>query len=223
MTYPSSCELTIAVMYVPGPGRRRRLGVGVRAEVAGVDPRRVRPRDDWLAEHPPAIEWWPNAVMPMEIDAGEPIVETLLDASADPAGAGARRPGLLVRRRDLHPAGRHPVGRLRTAGVRPRRRHRRPHDRRVRAGRWTGRLRPGAGGGGDAVLRGRLIARRPALPWAVLAMGRHGGAEEARAGRDRPWASKRTYVSFSRPGSPAGAAAPDRLGPPGSPSGNLAS
>ncbi|MDA8069584.1 MAG: hypothetical protein M0T77_13405, partial [Actinomycetota bacterium] len=40
-------------------------------------------QDDWLAEHPPSFQWWPNAVMPMEISEHEPIVATLRTASSD--------------------------------------------------------------------------------------------------------------------------------------------
>jgi acetylornithine deacetylase len=47
-------------------------------------------RDDWLAEHQPVIDWWPNECMPLEIPATEPIVETMLEATAD-----AGRPGSL--------------------------------------------------------------------------------------------------------------------------------
>ena len=80
VTYPASCELTIAVMYLPGQD-------GVRDEVerwiAG-----ETTRDDWLSEHPPAIEWWPNAVEGFEIPVTEPIVTTVLDASRDIGRAG---------------------------------------------------------------------------------------------------------------------------------------
>src|SRR5207342_1357855 len=38
--------------------------------------------DDWLAEHPPVFDWWPNGVMPMEIPEDEPIVGVVQDASA---------------------------------------------------------------------------------------------------------------------------------------------
>jgi acetylornithine deacetylase len=87
VTYPSSCELTIAVMYLPAQADERGWGGGVRREVEEWISHQTA-RDDWLAEHPPAIEWWPNAVMPMEIPESEPIVATMLAASAD---AGRRR------------------------------------------------------------------------------------------------------------------------------------
>jgi acetylornithine deacetylase len=87
VTYPASCELTIAVMYVPAQADERGWGSNVRAEVEQWIARETA-RDDWLAEHPPVIEWWPNSVMPFEIDAGEPIVSTVLEATADVAHPG---------------------------------------------------------------------------------------------------------------------------------------
>ncbi len=75
VTYPASCELTIAVMLLPG-----------QEDVRGEVERRIASetaRDDWLREHPPEIEWWPNAVEGFEIPVSEPIVETMLGASRD--------------------------------------------------------------------------------------------------------------------------------------------
>ncbi len=122
------------------PRPTRRLGLGVRGRSRTGSSRECAARDDWLAEHPPTFEWWPNGVMPMEIpesdadrggDAGAPA-----PTSAAPR---ARRPGLLVRRRHLTHAGRDPLDRLRAPGLRPRRATRRSHDRRVRPGRRAGR------------------------------------------------------------------------------------
>jgi acetylornithine deacetylase len=82
VTYPSSCELTIAVLYLPAQADAAGWGTGVRDEVQ----RWIlteSARDDWLAEHPPVIEWWPNHVMPMELSGGEPIVSAMLAATAD--------------------------------------------------------------------------------------------------------------------------------------------
>jgi acetylornithine deacetylase len=82
VTYPSSCELTIAVLYLPAQADTAGWGTGVRDEVQ----RWIlteSARDDWLAEHPPVIEWWPNHVMPMELPGGEPIVSAMLAATAD--------------------------------------------------------------------------------------------------------------------------------------------
>jgi acetylornithine deacetylase len=89
VTYPASCDLTLAVMYVPAMADGRGWGAEVRREVEEWIARESA-RDDWLAVHPPAIEWWPNGVMPFEIPASEPIVETVLDATGD-----VGRPGRL--------------------------------------------------------------------------------------------------------------------------------
>jgi acetylornithine deacetylase len=88
VTYPSSCELTIAVMYVPAQADPAGWGSSVRTEVEAWILGECARRDDWLAEHPPVVDWWPNAVMPMEVDPAEPVVGTLLDAGAD---VGLRR------------------------------------------------------------------------------------------------------------------------------------
>jgi acetylornithine deacetylase len=75
VTYPASCELTIAVMQLPGQsGVREEVEEWFRTETA---------RDEWLAEHPVEIEWWPNAVQGFEIPTEEPIVTTMLEASRD--------------------------------------------------------------------------------------------------------------------------------------------
>jgi acetylornithine deacetylase len=92
VTYPASCDLTLAVMYVPAMADSRGWGAEVRREVEEWIARESA-RDDWLAEHPPTIEWWPNAVMPFEIPASEPIVETALEATAD-VGRRGRLGGL---------------------------------------------------------------------------------------------------------------------------------
>ncbi len=92
VTYPASCELTIAVMYLPAQADASGWGSEVRREVEQWIARESA-QDDWLREHPPAIEWWPNAVMPFEIAASEPVVDALLRASSD-AGRPSRLGGL---------------------------------------------------------------------------------------------------------------------------------
>ncbi len=82
VTYPAECALTVAVMYLPAQADSRGWGSAVRQEVADWIARETA-RDDWLAEHPPVVSWWPNAVMPLEIPHSEPIVETVLDATHD--------------------------------------------------------------------------------------------------------------------------------------------
>ena len=87
VTYPASCELTIAVMYLPAQADPDGWGSEVRREVEEWITRETT-QDDWLGEHPPVIEWWPNAVMPFEIAPDEPIVGAMQGATADVGHAG---------------------------------------------------------------------------------------------------------------------------------------
>jgi acetylornithine deacetylase len=89
VTYPASCELTIAVMYLPAQADPEGWGSEVRREVEEWIARETA-QDDWLREHPPVIVWWPNAVMPFEIAPDEPIVAAMQGATAD-----VGRPGRL--------------------------------------------------------------------------------------------------------------------------------
>jgi acetylornithine deacetylase len=93
VTYPATCELTIATMFVAAQADERGWGSLVRSEVEAWIVRECAKRDDWLAEHPPAFEWWPNAVMPMDIPESDPIVATMTAATAD-AGSPGRIGGL---------------------------------------------------------------------------------------------------------------------------------
>jgi acetylornithine deacetylase len=81
VTYPASCRLTCGVLYVPAQADAQGWGSAVEAEVA----ERLlaaAAADDWLAEHPPRIEW-SAGVMPMEISPDEPIVTATLEAARD--------------------------------------------------------------------------------------------------------------------------------------------
>jgi acetylornithine deacetylase len=89
VTYPASCELTIAVMYVPRQADARGWGSEIRREVEEWIARESA-KDEWLAEHPPTIEWWPNGVMPLEIAESEEIVGLTAAATRD-----VGRPGKL--------------------------------------------------------------------------------------------------------------------------------
>jgi len=82
VTYPASCALTIAVMYLPAQADPSGWGSEVRAEVEQWIATETS-KDDWLREHPPVIEWWPNPVMPFEISPDEPIVSVMQQATAD--------------------------------------------------------------------------------------------------------------------------------------------
>jgi acetylornithine deacetylase len=82
VSYPAECRLTIAVVYVPQQADDEGWGSAVRREVEDWIAREAG-RDDWLAEHPPVVEWWPNAVMPLEIPPEEPIVQAMMEATGD--------------------------------------------------------------------------------------------------------------------------------------------
>jgi acetylornithine deacetylase len=90
VTYPASYDLTIAVLYLPAQADERGWGSEVRREVEEWL-RRETADDDWLAEQPPAVAWWPNGVMPMEIPPAQPIVEVMTKVTAD-----IGRPGRLA-------------------------------------------------------------------------------------------------------------------------------
>jgi len=90
VTYPASCELTVAVMYVPAQADASGWGSDVQREVEEWLARESR-GDDWLAANPPTVEWQPNGVMPLEIPASEPIVAAMREAADDvgrPGGLG---------------------------------------------------------------------------------------------------------------------------------------
>jgi acetylornithine deacetylase len=93
VTYPASCDLTIAVMYVPAQADADGWGSEVRQEVEDHIRRHTAEHDDWLAEHPPTFHWWSNPVMPVEVDPDLPIVTTTRQASQD-IGRPAQLSGL---------------------------------------------------------------------------------------------------------------------------------
>ena len=92
VTYPAWCDLTIAVMYLPAQADKDGWSTLVREEVEDWITRATA-QDDWLAGHPPRFEWWPNGVMPFELDPAEPIVRTTVDVSQD-IGRATRLSGL---------------------------------------------------------------------------------------------------------------------------------
>ena len=93
VTYPASCELTIATMFVAAQADEHGWGADVRSEVEQWIVRECAARDDWLAAHPPVFDWWPNEVMPMDIPESEPIVAVMRGASSD-VGNGGKLGGL---------------------------------------------------------------------------------------------------------------------------------
>jgi acetylornithine deacetylase len=80
VTYPASMRMTIAVLYVPAQADGAGWGSEIRREVEEWL-RKETSQDDWLAENPPTISWWPNGVMPLEIPPDDPIVGTVVGAS----------------------------------------------------------------------------------------------------------------------------------------------
>ncbi len=89
VTIPASCSLTYHVAYLPRHADAEGWGTDVEREIAEwID--RAAAADPWLADHRPAIEWAPE-VPSSELDPGEPVVQTLLAASAD-----VGRPGRLA-------------------------------------------------------------------------------------------------------------------------------
>ena len=91
VTYPASCEITSAVLFPPAFADADGYGSLVRAEVETWVGRACA-ADPWLAEHPPSFAWAAD-IPPMEIPPDDPIVQTVLAASAD-VGEPARPAGL---------------------------------------------------------------------------------------------------------------------------------
>ena len=85
VTYPSSCEATLSIQYMPSRVDANGTGQAVFDEVETFI-NAAAARDDWLAEHPP--QWtWPCDIVPAEVPDDHPIVATTLGA----AGALGRR------------------------------------------------------------------------------------------------------------------------------------
>lgn len=92
VTIPGEARLTVAVMFLPQQADADGWASVVQREITEVIASACA-GDDWLAEHPVRVDWWPNTVMPLEIDAGEPIVAATCAAVAD-VGGSARLTGL---------------------------------------------------------------------------------------------------------------------------------
>jgi acetylornithine deacetylase len=91
VTYPASCEITSAVLFPPAFADADGYGSRAMDEVRGAIGRACA-ADPWLAEHPPAFSWTAD-IPPMEIPPDDPIVQTVLAASAD-VGEPSRLSGL---------------------------------------------------------------------------------------------------------------------------------
>jgi acetylornithine deacetylase len=91
VTYPASCEITSAVLFPPAFADAD--GYGSRAMNDVIQwVGRACAADPWLSEHPPAFSWTAD-IPPMEIPPDDPIVETVMAASAD-VGEPSRLSGL---------------------------------------------------------------------------------------------------------------------------------
>ncbi|HEY3612368.1 MAG TPA: ArgE/DapE family deacylase [Gaiellales bacterium] len=91
VTYPASCEITCAVLFPPALADDE--GYGSRAMAAVRDAiGSACAADPWLAEHPPTFGWTAD-IPPMEIPPDDPIVQTMLAASAE-VGEPSRLSGL---------------------------------------------------------------------------------------------------------------------------------
>ena len=91
VSYPSSCRITYHVGYLPRFADAEGWGSDVEREIESWVARAAT-SDPWLAENPPTFEWAPE-VPASEIAADEPIVETVLGATAD-VGRPGRVSGL---------------------------------------------------------------------------------------------------------------------------------
>ena len=91
VTYPASCAITSAVLFPPAFADDEGYGSRVIAEIKEWIGRACA-ADPWLAEHPPTFEWTAD-IPPMEIPPDDPIVQTMLAASAD-VGEPSRLSGL---------------------------------------------------------------------------------------------------------------------------------
>ncbi len=86
VTYPSSCEVTLDVQYLPAQVDEEGTGRAVFREVE----RHVNAAaaaDPWLAAHPPSWEW-PCDIVPAELPADHPVVLEALRAGAHVGHAG---------------------------------------------------------------------------------------------------------------------------------------
>ena len=92
VSHPARCRIECHFEYLPGQADADGWGSIVEREfeawIAG-----AAAADPWLREHPPRVEWLLGGVPPAEVDAHDPIVETLLAAHHD-LGGNARLGGL---------------------------------------------------------------------------------------------------------------------------------
>jgi len=92
VTYPARCRIDCHFEYLPEQADEHGWGTRVEREFEDWIAR-AADADPWLREHPPKIEWILGGVQPAEVNADEPIVETLLAVQRD-LGRGAQLGGL---------------------------------------------------------------------------------------------------------------------------------
>jgi acetylornithine deacetylase len=80
VTVPAECRITYHVAYLPAHADGEGWGGNVEREIADWI-RRAAETDPWLADHPPTITWAPE-VPSSEVSPNEPVVETVLAATA---------------------------------------------------------------------------------------------------------------------------------------------
>jgi acetylornithine deacetylase len=92
VTIPGEARITLAVTYLPVQADEEGWASRVEHQVAEAVAAACA-GDDWLAEHPATVSWWPNAVMPLELDPALPIVGAARSA-VEALGGEARLSGL---------------------------------------------------------------------------------------------------------------------------------
>jgi acetylornithine deacetylase len=82
VTIPGDARVTIAACFLPQQAGMDGFGGPVEREIESWL-QAYCARDDWLASHPPTVNWWPNRVMPMEIPADAAVVSCATGAASD--------------------------------------------------------------------------------------------------------------------------------------------
>jgi acetylornithine deacetylase len=88
VTYPADCRITCGVCYLPAQADANGFGTAIEVEFAEAIAAACA-ADPWLREHPATISW-ESDVPPMDIPPDDPIVTTLLAATADVGRPGER-------------------------------------------------------------------------------------------------------------------------------------
>ncbi len=81
VTIPGEARISTAVTFLPAQADTDGWASRVESEVSEAIAAACA-ADDWLAEHPARVSWWPNAVMPLELDPELPIVSATCGAVA---------------------------------------------------------------------------------------------------------------------------------------------